>query len=72
MTRTFALAAPPSPDDGPLTVRGWDSLGSLRLLLALEDAFEVSIAPEEMVRVRSVRELEALVDRSPGREASAE
>lgn len=70
LTRTFALPAPPSPDDGPLTVRGWDSLGSLRLLLALEDAFDVSIAPEEMVRVRSVRDLEALVDRSPERGAA--
>jgi acetyltransferase-like isoleucine patch superfamily enzyme/acyl carrier protein len=70
LTQTFALAAPPSPDDGPLTIRGWDSLGALRLLLALEDAFDVSIAQDEMVRVRSVRDLEALVDRSPERAAA--
>jgi maltose O-acetyltransferase len=37
-----------SLDDGPFTIRGWDSLGSLRLLVALEDAFGM-VLPEAML-----------------------
>jgi acyl carrier protein len=49
---------------GPATVREdiaeWDSLGHLNLMLALEEAFNVSFTVEEMADLTSVK---AIVDK---------
>lgn len=54
---TTFRAASVSLDDGPATVRGWDSLGSLRLLVAVEDAFGLILPEAILPRVKTVRDL---------------
>jgi acetyltransferase-like isoleucine patch superfamily enzyme/acyl carrier protein len=68
--QTLGLPAPPALEDGPRDVPGWDSLGALKLLLALEDVFGVAIEQDELVLVRSVRDLESLVERALARRAA--
>ncbi|HEY2944450.1 MAG TPA: acyltransferase [Vicinamibacteria bacterium] len=46
----------PDPADGPAQIPAWDSLGSLRLLLALEEEFGI-VLPDALGGARSVREL---------------
>lgn len=55
--RIFGLATQPSLEDGPDTLAEWDSLGSLKLLLALEEAFDITLPEDRMRSVRSVGEL---------------
>ncbi len=64
LMRTFVLLCPPAPEDGPSQISQWDSLGTLSLLLALEEEFGVRLSEEEMVRVRSVADLGAMVERA--------
>lgn len=64
--QTLDLATPPAPDDGPVQIAAWDSLGSLRLLLAIEAAFGVSIRDEEMHAAGTVAALSAMVERKSG------
>jgi acetyltransferase-like isoleucine patch superfamily enzyme len=63
VARALGLAAAPAPDDGPRTLPGWDSLGSLKLLLALEDAFGITLQEDALLQVRSVRDVISLVER---------
>jgi acetyltransferase-like isoleucine patch superfamily enzyme/acyl carrier protein len=58
---TFKLAADPSLSDTPDRIDGWDSLGTLKLIIALEDAFEIVINEEEMLRARCVADLAQIV-----------
>ena len=56
-----------SPDlqigDVPL----WDSLGHAKLMLAVEDEFEIEINADEVADVQSVQDLESLIQRKlPG------
>jgi len=60
--RTLGLSVLPGSDDGPDTLAGWDSLGTLRLLLALEEAFEVALGANQLSRVRQVRDIAGLVE----------
>lgn len=48
--------ARPDPADGPDEIPAWDSLGSLRLLLALEEEFGI-VLPDALGDARSVHEL---------------
>ncbi len=54
----------PREDVGPATVREdileWDSLGQLNLVLALEEAFDVSFGVDELAELTSVK---SIVDR---------
>lgn len=54
---------------GPHMVRAWDSLGQIRLVLALEDGFAFRHDPREANAVRNVGELIAMVSRHAGRPA---
>lgn len=56
---TFQVARP-DPADGPAQIPGWDSLGALRLLLALEEEFDV-VLPDTLGSARSVLELRDVV-----------
>ncbi len=56
---TFGVT-PPGPGDGPATVPGWDSLGALRLLLALEEEFGI-VLPDALGEAESVLDLSGLV-----------
>jgi acyl carrier protein len=56
---TFQVAGP-DPAHGPAEIPGWDSLGALRLLLALEEEFGV-VLPDTLGSARSVLELRDVV-----------
>jgi len=60
--RTFGLAAEPSDASGPDDIAAWDSLGTLNLLLSLEDAFCVTLRPEDLLAARRVGDLLAVVE----------
>jgi acetyltransferase-like isoleucine patch superfamily enzyme/acyl carrier protein len=61
VARVFHLPAPARADLRPDDVPDWDSLGALRLLLALEAAFSVTIDEQRMTAVTRVGDLERLV-----------
>lgn len=56
-----------SPDTSPKNHDAWTSLRHLNLLLAVEEAFGVTVPPEEGAKVGSVADLIALVKRKRGR-----
>jgi acetyltransferase-like isoleucine patch superfamily enzyme/acyl carrier protein len=60
--RTLGGAQLPQLGDGPEQLPEWDSLGSLRLLLALEDELGVRVTEQAMAGVRTVADLMAFVD----------
>lgn len=47
-------------------VPGWDSLSHVRIISAVEDAFGVRFKTAEIVRLQSLGELQALVERKTG------
>jgi len=55
VAETFQVARP-DPADGPEQIPAWDSLGALRLLLALEEEFGV-VLPDTLGSARSILEL---------------
>ncbi|HEY8209277.1 MAG TPA: phosphopantetheine-binding protein [Myxococcaceae bacterium] len=57
----FGLKELPPANAGPGQVPGWDSLGALKLLLALEEAFGVTLTEHDMMRAKSVADLDAVV-----------
>jgi acetyltransferase-like isoleucine patch superfamily enzyme len=67
--RALGLPSPPALDAGPSALPQWDSLGALKLLLALEDAFSVSLAEDEVGRAMSVADLASMVSRARARAA---
>lgn len=61
VAETFDLARDIDPADGPATIARWDSLGALRLLLALEEDLGVHLAEDALTKVGSVADLVAVV-----------
>jgi len=59
--RVFGLAAVPSPLDGPMQIAAWTRIGSIRLLLALEEAFGVTLPEEQLHLASNVAEVSRLV-----------
>jgi len=47
-------------------VPGWDSLSHARIISAVENAFGVRFKTSEIVRLRNVGQLQALLDKKPG------
>jgi len=43
------------------TCEEWDSLRHLNIMVALEDAFDVSFEPEEMAEMKSVSAIEQMI-----------
>ena len=39
------------------SIKGWDSLTHVRLIIALEEEFEIEFEPEKIMELRSVGEL---------------
>jgi acetyltransferase-like isoleucine patch superfamily enzyme/acyl carrier protein len=62
--RTFNLPEVPALSSGPAELEQWDSLGALRLLLAVEQEFGVCLDEGEIARVKSVADLVAAVGRA--------
>jgi acetyltransferase-like isoleucine patch superfamily enzyme len=67
----FGLKDIPPAEAGPGQVPGWDSLGALKLLLALEEAFGVTLTEHDMMRAKSVADLDAVVREAGARSARA-
>jgi len=67
----FGLKELPLPDAGPGQVPGWDSLGALKLLLALEEAFGVTLTEHDMMRAKSIADLDAVVQEAGARSSRA-
>lgn len=47
-------------------VPGWDSLAHVRVLAAVEKAFDIRFRSLEVLRIRNVGELQAMVERKTG------
>jgi maltose O-acetyltransferase len=62
--RILGLQVRPSPHHGPAEIPEWDSLGSLKLLLALEETYGISVAEDELRAVRSIAGLSVLLESS--------
>ncbi len=58
----LSLAERPDPDDGPAQIHAWDSLGTLRLLLAIEETYGITLDEDEMRLVDTVAALVDLVE----------
>ncbi|HXC07894.1 MAG TPA: DapH/DapD/GlmU-related protein [Steroidobacteraceae bacterium] len=59
--RVFRLRALPSPLDGPTQIAEWTDNGSVRLLIALEDEFAVTLSEEHVRAARTVNDVARLV-----------
>jgi len=44
-------------------IPGWDSLNHIRIIMAVEDEFGIRFKPLEVIRLKNIGELQALVDR---------
>lgn len=67
----FGLKDLPPANAGPGQVPGWDSLGALKLLLALEEAFGVTLTEHDMMRAKSIADLDAVVQEAGARSIRA-
>lgn len=56
-------------DSNSDTVPGWDSLGHLKLILALEDELGTLIEAEDVVRMLSIREILTILEARYGKQA---
>ncbi|MCA1827897.1 MAG: acyl carrier protein [Myxococcales bacterium] len=57
----LGLSREPRPDDDLVSDLQLDSVGLLTLVVGLEDRFRVALAEEDAAKVRTVRDLAALV-----------
>lgn len=62
--RVFGLPNAPPTSAGPDQIPGWDSLGSLRVLLALEETFGVLLDQSKIAKAKTVGEVASLIDAS--------
>lgn len=60
--RAFRLTRRPSLTDGRYQIPGWDSLGSLSLLITLEEEFSIPLNESHLVGVNTLRDLAGVVE----------
>jgi acetyltransferase-like isoleucine patch superfamily enzyme/acyl carrier protein len=60
--KVLSLSAPPQLSDGPSQIAQWDSFGALKLLLALEKSFKVSLREEQIKSAHSIADLADVVE----------
>lgn len=48
-----------SDASGPESIKKWDSLGHIQLIVALQSEFALSITPEQALEMTSVRAIES-------------
>jgi acetyltransferase-like isoleucine patch superfamily enzyme/acyl carrier protein len=65
--RVLGLAERPDEDQGPGDISEWDSLGTLRLLLAIEDGYGITVSADEIMSARTVAALSRIADRAVAR-----
>ncbi|MDQ1423991.1 MAG: hypothetical protein QOD72_1489 [Acidimicrobiaceae bacterium] len=61
VARVFGLSDPPDVAARPQDIAGWDSLGMLELVLAVESTFGISLDERHLANVKNVGDLEHLV-----------
>jgi acyl carrier protein len=54
------------PHSSPEQIEAWDSMQHLNLVLALEQQFSVQFGPEQIERMKSVREIVQVVNELRG------
>jgi acyl-CoA synthetase (AMP-forming)/AMP-acid ligase II/acyl carrier protein len=61
--RTFLLGAAThvTDEDGPGSLDGWDSLGNVKLILAIQDAYGICIEPSEAITIESVSDIRVIL-----------
>ncbi len=59
--RVFDLAEPPGALDGPGSIARWDGAGAVRLLLALEDAYAITLSVDRVRNASNLADLSRLV-----------
>jgi acetyltransferase-like isoleucine patch superfamily enzyme/acyl carrier protein len=64
IAETFDVQRPLEPTDGPAQIVRWDSLGSLRLLLALEDEFGLHLPENALYGVATVHGVITVVEQA--------
>jgi acetyltransferase-like isoleucine patch superfamily enzyme len=57
LQRVLGLSEPPSASDGPDQIPEWDSLGALKILLAMERSYGISIPEDQLKSAQSVARL---------------
>jgi acetyltransferase-like isoleucine patch superfamily enzyme/acyl carrier protein len=63
----LGLSSPPAASDGPLQIREWDSLGALKIVLAVEEAYGVSLSEQELKLIQSLAQLARVVESARAR-----
>lgn len=58
----LGLSAMPTDEDGPAQIREWDSLGALKIVLAVEEAYGVALSEQELKAIGSLAELAGVID----------
>lgn len=59
--RVLGLSALPDIEDGPQQIARWDSLGALRIIVAIEERFGVALSEDQFKATRSIGDLMAQV-----------
>ncbi|KAB2917363.1 MAG: acyl carrier protein [Hyphomicrobiaceae bacterium] len=59
----FQYAGPLSHDTSPDQVPRWDSLQHIALVRAIETTFSIGLSMDEMMEIRSVGDIEAILRR---------
>jgi acetyltransferase-like isoleucine patch superfamily enzyme/acyl carrier protein len=67
VARVFGLSSRPDPHEGPADIPEWDSLGSLKLLLALEDALGLTLDADLLAGARTIADVQLAVDQARAR-----
>jgi len=58
-----------SDETGPGDLKGWDSLGHVALMAAIQDEFGTHVPVEDAIEVESVSDLVAILERLPQSES---
>jgi len=68
----LGLSSPPADTDGPAQIREWDSLGALKIVLAVEEAYGVSLTEQELKALASLAELAQVIETARARLGNAD
>lgn len=55
------VGRPLREEDGPETVKGWDSVKHLEIIVALEDAYRIELSTAEILRLKSIQDMLAVL-----------
>jgi len=67
--KTFAFERPLQDADGLGSVPGWDSLGHLNLMVAIESAFGIRWTTREISELQTVGEIRRAIERRTNKTA---